>query len=99
MLNVRKTFSKKNNFLRYLPKKYNCNDPFKFISLNYLVADGLLNHENEELRDRVSALEKNVQQHEDEILCLKSALSDALRRLSAVESGKGKIWNEDSNIH
>lgn len=48
--------------------------------------DGVIGHENEELRDRVSSLEKKVQQQDDEIVCLKSALSDAIRRLAALES-------------
>ncbi len=52
--------------------------------------DGMISHENEELRDRVTALEKKVQSQEDEIICLKSALSDALRRINAIESGRGK---------
>ena len=52
--------------------------------------DGILNHENEEIRDRVAVLERKVQQQEDEIICLKSALSDCIRKLSAFESGRGR---------
>ena len=55
------------------------------------VSDGIINHENEELRDRVMTLEKKVQQQEDEIVCLKSALSDVIRRLSSVEAGRGEF--------
>ncbi len=57
----------------------------------FCIPDGILNHENEDLQDRVIALEKKVQQQEDEIVCLKSALSDAIRRLNAIESGRGKL--------
>ncbi|XP_064623638.1 echinoderm microtubule-associated protein-like 2 isoform X5 [Lineus longissimus] len=51
--------------------------------------DGLISHENEELRDRVTNLEKKVEQQEDEILCLKSALSDVIRRMTVLENTKG----------
>ena len=54
------------------------------------VSDGLIDHENEELRERVQSLEKRVQQQEDEIVCLKSALADVIRRLSQVEAGRGE---------
>ena len=54
-----------------------------------VVSDGLLSHENEEVRERVAALEKKVQQQEDEIVCLKSALSDCIRRITSMESAKG----------
>jgi len=33
------------------------------------------------------SLEKKVQQQDDEIVCLRSALADALRRIAALESG------------
>jgi len=39
------------------------------------------------VQDRVLSLEKKVQQQDDEIVCLKSALADALRRLAALEAG------------
>ncbi|CAH1792966.1 unnamed protein product [Owenia fusiformis] len=48
----------------------------------------MLSHENEEVRERVSGLEKRVLQQEDEIICLKAALSDCLRRLQVIESGR-----------
>jgi len=35
----------------------------------------------------VLSLEKRVEQQDDEIVCLRSALADALRRLAAIESG------------
>ena len=54
----------------------------------WCVSDGMLSHENEEMKERVIALEKKVHQQEDELLCLKSALSDAIRRLSAVEANR-----------
>ncbi|KAI0213313.1 hypothetical protein LSAT2_001660 [Lamellibrachia satsuma] len=50
--------------------------------------DGMLTHENEEMKERVIALEKKVHEQEDELLCLKSALSDVIRRLSAVEANR-----------
>ena len=55
------------------------------------ISDGMLDNENEALRDRVMTLEKKVQSQEDEIVCLKSALSDVIRRLQIVETGSGKM--------
>jgi len=52
-----------------------------------LFVDAILSHESESVQDRVLSLEKKVQQQDDEIVCLKSALADALRRLAALEAG------------
>ena len=52
-----------------------------------VVADGLLSQEREDLVERVAYLEKKVTLQEDEIVCLKSALADVIRRLAAVEAG------------
>ena len=49
--------------------------------------DEILSHETETVQERILSLEKKVQQQDDEIVCLKSALADALRRLTALESG------------
>ena len=49
-----------------------------------LFSDGL--DEAGELDDRISFLEKKVSLQDDEIQCLKSALADALRRLSVLET-------------
>ncbi|OWF36267.1 echinoderm microtubule-associated protein-like 2 isoform X2 [Mizuhopecten yessoensis] len=54
------------------------------------VADGLLSQDHEELCERVSYLEKKVQQQEDEIICLKSALADVIRRLGQAEAGRAQ---------
>ena len=48
----------------------------------------MLSHENEEVRERVTTLERKVRSQEDEIVCLKSALSDALRRITSLEAGR-----------
>uniref|UniRef100_A0A1I8HUF2 HELP domain-containing protein n=1 Tax=Macrostomum lignano TaxID=282301 RepID=A0A1I8HUF2_9PLAT len=50
---------------------------------------GLLTQENSELRDRVADLEHRVQAQSDELTCLKSSLSDCLRRLATLESSRG----------
>ncbi|CAL1527600.1 unnamed protein product [Lymnaea stagnalis] len=50
------------------------------------VLDGLLSHDKEDLVDRVTYLEKKAQQQEDEIICLKSAIADVIRRLASVET-------------
>ncbi|XP_070181364.1 echinoderm microtubule-associated protein-like 2 isoform X3 [Littorina saxatilis] len=50
------------------------------------ILDGLLSQEREDVVERVAYLEKKVTQQEDEIVCLKSALADVIRRLAAVES-------------
>ena len=48
-------------------------------------------NEQKELLGRVITLETKVHQQEDEIVCLKSALSDVIRRLQTVETGKGLL--------
>ncbi|XP_046557934.1 echinoderm microtubule-associated protein-like 2 isoform X13 [Haliotis rubra] len=50
------------------------------------ITDGLLSQEQEDLVDRVAYLEKKVTQQGDEIVCLKSALADVIRRISQLES-------------
>ncbi|CAI9730037.1 echinoderm microtubule-associated protein-like 2 isoform X10 [Octopus vulgaris] len=51
--------------------------------------DGLLDQDQETLSERVAILEKKVQLQGDEIVCLKSALADVIRKLNQVqESGK-----------
>ncbi|KAL5009043.1 hypothetical protein ScPMuIL_014624 [Solemya velum] len=50
--------------------------------------DGLLSQDREELSERVSYLEKKVRQQEDEVICLKSALADVIRRLGQVEADR-----------
>ncbi|XP_069116291.1 echinoderm microtubule-associated protein-like 2 isoform X5 [Argopecten irradians] len=52
--------------------------------------DGLLSQDHEELCERVSYLEKKAQQQEDEIICLKSALADVIRRLGQAEAGRAQ---------
>jgi len=47
----------------------------------------ILSQETETVQERILSLEKKVQHQDDEIVCLKSSLADALRRLAAVESG------------
>uniref|UniRef100_A0A1I8HE55 HELP domain-containing protein n=2 Tax=Macrostomum lignano TaxID=282301 RepID=A0A1I8HE55_9PLAT len=59
------------------------------LRVNGLSTDGLLSQENSELRDRVGDLEQRVQSQADELVCLRSALSDCLRRLASVETSKG----------
>ena len=50
-----------------------------------------MNSDGDGFQERVLHLEKKVQQQDDEIVCLKSALADAIRRLSAVETGAFKL--------
>jgi len=50
-------------------------------------SDAVLSHESENAEERILSLEKKLQQQDDEIVCLKSALADALRRLTTLESG------------
>ncbi|KAK3093743.1 hypothetical protein FSP39_019600 [Pinctada imbricata] len=52
--------------------------------------DGLLSQDHAELCERVSYLEKKVRQQEDEIVCLKSALADVIRRLGQAEAGRAQ---------
>ncbi|CAG5132203.1 unnamed protein product, partial [Candidula unifasciata] len=60
--------------------------------------DGLLTHEKEDVMNRVMYLEKRVQQQEDEIICLKSAVADVIRRLSSVEtSGQNSSFQTRSH--
>lgn len=52
--------------------------------------DGLLDQDQETLGERVAILEKKVQQQGDEIVCLKSALADVIRKLNQFqEAGRG----------
>ncbi|KAK3736838.1 hypothetical protein RRG08_000588 [Elysia crispata] len=48
--------------------------------------DGLLSHDKDDVVDRVAYLEKKLQTQEDEIVCLKSAMADVIRRLASVEN-------------
>uniref|UniRef100_A0A0B7B2X3 HELP domain-containing protein n=1 Tax=Arion vulgaris TaxID=1028688 RepID=A0A0B7B2X3_9EUPU len=50
------------------------------------VLDGLLSHDKEDLVERVAYLENKVHQQEDEIVCLKSAVADIIRRLGSMEA-------------
>jgi hypothetical protein len=52
------------------------------------VSDGLLSQEKEDLVERVAYLEKKTTQQEDEIVCLKSAMADVIRRLAQLESSE-----------
>ncbi|XP_071039317.1 echinoderm microtubule-associated protein-like 2 isoform X7 [Parasteatoda tepidariorum] len=45
----------------------------------------ILNHDNDALRERVSDLEKKVQDQADEIVCLRGTLADVLRRVTQLE--------------
>ena len=56
----------------------------------FFIADDMVEHENETLRDRVSDLEKRVHDQGDEITCLRATLADALRRINELEAGKRK---------
>ena len=55
----------------------------------HVILDGLLRQDHAEVCERVSYLEKKVRQQEDDIVCLKSAVADILRRLNQVEAEKG----------
>lgn len=48
--------------------------------------DGLLSHDAGDVVERVAYLEKKVNQQEDELVCLKAAMADVIRRLGTVES-------------
>ncbi|XP_042903128.1 echinoderm microtubule-associated protein-like 2 isoform X5 [Parasteatoda tepidariorum] len=47
--------------------------------------EDILNHDNDALRERVSDLEKKVQDQADEIVCLRGTLADVLRRVTQLE--------------
>jgi microtubule-associated protein-like 1/2 len=49
-----------------------------------------------DLRDRLNFLEKRLDDQNDEIICLRSTLADALRRLVAVESLRGSSPTKES---
>lgn len=52
--------------------------------------DGLLSQDQQELSERVAHLEKRVREQENEIVCLKAALADVMRRIGQVESTKSQ---------
>ena len=54
----------------------------------YRWSDGLLSHDKDDVVDRVAYLEKKLQTQEDEIVCLKSAMADVIRRLASVENSE-----------
>jgi microtubule-associated protein-like 1/2 len=49
----------------------------------------MLENEKDNLNDRIANLEKRVQQQDDEIICLKSTISEVLKRLQIIEAQKG----------
>ncbi|XP_046384237.1 echinoderm microtubule-associated protein-like 2 isoform X2 [Ischnura elegans] len=52
------------------------------------VADDMIENENESLRERVSDLERKLLDQGDELVCLRSTLADALRRISSLEANR-----------
>uniref|UniRef100_A0A0P5J1V7 Echinoderm microtubule-associated protein 1 n=1 Tax=Daphnia magna TaxID=35525 RepID=A0A0P5J1V7_9CRUS len=44
---------------------------------------------DQDLRDRINSLEKRLDDQNDEMVCLRSTLADALRRIGAIESRRG----------
>ena len=49
---------------------------------------GMVETENEAVRDRLGDLERKVHLQNDEIVCLKATLADCLRRLNTLEVDK-----------
>ena len=49
---------------------------------------GMVENENEAVRDRLGDLERKVHLQNDEIVCLKATLADCLRRLNTLEVDK-----------
>ena len=50
--------------------------------------DSMSGHSASDVTERLAALELRVQQQEDELMVLKAALADVLRRLAATEEAK-----------
>ena len=48
----------------------------------------MLENEQRNSADRLASLEKRVQQQNDELICLKSALADVIRRINTVENSQ-----------
>ena len=59
---------------------------FFYLQFNFVFSDGLLSQEQDDIVQRVTCLENKVQQQEDEIICLKSAMADIVRRFSFTNS-------------
>ena len=55
--------------------------------------DGLLNQDQETLGEQVAILKKKVQQQGDEIVCLKSAFADVIRKLNQFQEASCTIQN------
>jgi hypothetical protein len=51
----------------------------------------MLESENSSLAERVYDLEKQIIEHQDEILSLKATLSEVLRRLNLIDSNSSRI--------
>ena len=53
--------------------------------------NGMMDNENETVRDRLADLERKVHQQNDEIVCLKATLAECLRRLNTLEVDKDHV--------
>ena len=69
----------------------------KKILISFILLEAMLENEKDNLNHRIASLEKRVQNQDDEIICLKSSLSDILRRLQLVEIQKSSTVS-NSNI-
>lgn len=59
---------------------------------------GMVENENEAVRDRLGDLERKVHMQNDEIVCLKATLADCLRRLNTLEVDKVRWGSEASFV-
>lgn len=56
----------------------------------FVMTEDMISQENEALRERVADLEKKVQEQTDDIVCLRSAVADIVRRLNSMEAHRGE---------
>lgn len=59
----------------------------------------MLENEAKNSSDRLSYLEKHVQQQNDELICLKSALADVIRRMQLIENTQSTQQQQLHNKH
>ncbi|XP_014664768.1 PREDICTED: echinoderm microtubule-associated protein-like 2 [Priapulus caudatus] len=62
-------------------------------------SEDMISNENETLRERVADLEKKVQEQTDDIVCLRSAVADIVRRLNSMEVNRGSAVGPSSSSY
>ncbi len=68
-------------------------------SFCFIQVDLLVQNEEKNSSDRLTYLEKHVLQQNDELICLKSALADVIRRVQQLEQAQATHQQQTFNFH